>query len=195
MGPGGLGLATTVQLVPFHRMVSVRRPFEARKLPTAKQFVVLVHDTPSRSLPDAPGGLGLATSVQVVPFHRSINAPPTAKQFVALVHETPRRRVSVLPAGVGLATIVHALPFHRSTNARITFALTEKPTAKQLDGLVHDTSSRTAADAPGGVGLGTAVQLVPFQRRTPVLLPDWPTAKQLVVLLHDTAERLRKGVL
>jgi hypothetical protein len=94
--PAGLGLVTIVQPVPFHRSINVPVALEPEELPTAKQLVVLVHDTATSWLFDAPAGLGLATIAQVVPFHRCINVRmtfallyfPTAKQFVALLHET-----------------------------------------------------------------------------------------------------------
>jgi hypothetical protein len=115
--PAGLGLATIVQVAPFHRTIRVDCTVVVTALPTAKQFVALVHETAARSVHDAPGGFGAGTLVQLVPFHRWINGAgkpeavenrPTAKQFVALVHDT---RVSVAcggPGGFGLATIDHA---------------------------------------------------------------------------------------
>src|SRR5438270_397432 len=69
------------------------------------------------------------------------------------------------------------------------------PTAKQLVGLVHDTSdSPLPYVASGGLGLGTIAQPVPFQCSTkpkgtggsPKSSPAVPTAKQLVELAHDT---------
>src|SRR5437868_310307 len=66
--------------------------------PTAKQLLVLMHDTPSNSMPVE---LALRTIAQLVPSRRSTSvlisvswAPkmwpkfPTAKQLVVLVHDT-----------------------------------------------------------------------------------------------------------
>jgi hypothetical protein len=118
--PDGFGLATTVQLVPFQRSTNVRPKPALKKRPTAKQFVVLVQDTATSWLSDAPAGFGLATSVQLVPFQRSTSVPsselPTAKQFVVLVHDTPDSWLNDAPDGFGLATTVQLVPFHRSTN-------------------------------------------------------------------------------
>ncbi len=79
--------------------------------PTAKQLVLLVHDTSKRT--SYVEGLGLDTTAQLVPFQRSIsvNVPellvvyPTAKQLVSLVHDTALRML--LDPLLGLGTIDH----------------------------------------------------------------------------------------
>ena len=62
---GAEGPATIDQDVPFHRSISGLSTAEP---PTAKQFVVLKHDT-RQELDVEPAGFGLATSDQLVPFH------------------------------------------------------------------------------------------------------------------------------
>ena len=71
VGPGGFGLATIVQLVPFHRSTKVRLVVPTPGVPTAKQLVALAHDTPDSTLPFGSDVFGLDTIVQLVPFHRS----------------------------------------------------------------------------------------------------------------------------
>ena len=70
--------------------------------PTAKQLVVLGHDTPNSPAPIEPLGLGVAMIFQLLPFQCStrlttvykgaaLYVEPTAKQLVVLGHETPAR--------------------------------------------------------------------------------------------------------
>jgi hypothetical protein len=70
--PAGCGLATIVQVVPFHRSTKVRAAPELEKTPTAKQFVALVHDTPASWLFGEPEAFGLPTRAQLTPFHRFV---------------------------------------------------------------------------------------------------------------------------
>src|SRR5207302_341629 len=58
LAPGGLRLGTIDQLVPLHRSTSVTYVKEglSKEVPTAKQLLVLVHDTL-----DSPRVLGLGT--------------------------------------------------------------------------------------------------------------------------------------
>ena len=68
------GLATIDQLVPFQRSMSVLVADDAvEELPTAKQFVVVGHDTSASALPIAPEALGLATIDHFAPFQYSIS--------------------------------------------------------------------------------------------------------------------------
>ena len=46
--PVGLGLATTAQLVPFHCSTNDFSTVPSKEEPTAKQLVVLGHDTAAR---------------------------------------------------------------------------------------------------------------------------------------------------
>ena len=56
-----LGVAWTVQLLPFHRSASVlRTPVLSLESPTAVQAAAELHDTANRSLPLAPAGLAAA---------------------------------------------------------------------------------------------------------------------------------------
>jgi hypothetical protein len=74
VAPTGFGLGTIDQWLPSQRSVSVRGGvlLLAVELPTATQLVRLVHETPFNSMSTAIG-LGLATIVQLTPFHRSIS--------------------------------------------------------------------------------------------------------------------------
>jgi hypothetical protein len=117
----GFGLPTIDQVVPFHRSINVRGwPLSLRKPPTAKQLVALVQDTPDSKLYIAFAGFGLATTDQLVPFHRTMSVPasalPTAKQLVVLTHDTLASELAPAPDGVGTATIVHVLPSQRSAS-------------------------------------------------------------------------------
>ena len=67
--PAGFGLATTDQLEPFHRSISVLTVKPLKKSPTAKQFCGLVHDTCRKRLSELPW----AITDQLVPFHRSMS--------------------------------------------------------------------------------------------------------------------------
>jgi hypothetical protein len=190
--PATEGLATIDHVAPFIRSIKVPFP----DLPTAKQLVVLVQETLASELLDAPAGLGLATIDQLVPFQRSMSVCvpelfvdwPTATQLVALTHDTPASELAVVPPGFGLARSDQLVPFHRSTSVRTDpDGATYLPTAKQLVVLGHEVPVKSATGGPGGFGLATNDQLVPFQISVSVWL--WstaPTAAQLAVLVHDT---------
>ena len=196
--PAGLGLATIDHVVPFQSSTS---ELLAKKLlrdePTAKQLVVLVHDTPLNAENTAPVGLGLMTRAQVVPFQRSTNdlttvelltKEPTAKQLVAVGHETPLKLV--VPEGLGLATIDQVVLFHCSASDFWVVPLEEEPTAKQLVVVGHDTPFKTVEVDPARLGLATIDHVVLIHCSTNdfwvVPLEEEPTAKQLVVVGHDT---------
>jgi hypothetical protein len=143
----------------------------------------------------APVELGLVTIDQLVPFQCStsvlsadvVEELPTAKQLVVLAHATPYRMTAFVPVGLGLVTIDQLVPFQCSTNVLVPEPLDEKPTAKQLVVLGHETPYKTTKFAPVGWGLATIDQLVPFQRCSKVdAAGPLLTAKQLVVLAHDT---------
>jgi hypothetical protein len=101
---GEFGLGAIDQLLPFHCSI--------RSVPTAKQLVVLAHDTPLSALLLGAERFGLATIDQLAPSHCSISdfideAPgisyqPTAKQLVALAHETLVSALGREPTGSGL---------------------------------------------------------------------------------------------
>ena len=189
--PLGLGVGSTVQVVPFHFSATLREfclwevgPFPPP--PTAVQAVAEVHDTLYRIDDFTPLGLGVGSTVQVVPFHFSATvkeAPvvgpselevPTAVQAVAEVHETPSRFGLVAPVGVGVVWIVQAVPFHRSAMVLYTVTFVDgtsnSPTAVQAVAEVHETLSRPLL--PGyvgtGLGVGSTVQVVPFHRSAKV---------------------------
>ena len=71
--PPGLGLEINVQLVPFQCSTNGSVTVPPSTLPTARQLVVLAHETRLTSTANAPEGVGLETIDQLVPFHRSIS--------------------------------------------------------------------------------------------------------------------------
>ena len=85
------GLGVTVQLVPFHDSIKVRKPRPLELKPTAAQATELVQETPSRLLLAVPG-LGVVTTDQVDPFQVSASDPavsdPTAMQKLEVGQET-----------------------------------------------------------------------------------------------------------
>ena len=70
----GSGLATIFQLTPFQCSMIVPTSTRDTESPTAKQLVVLAHDTLFNSVSMSPAGFGLAMTFQLEPFHRSMNA-------------------------------------------------------------------------------------------------------------------------
>src|SRR5205085_9466228 len=131
--------------------------------PTAKQLLVLMHDTPSNSMPVE---LALRTIAQLVPSQRSTSVrlpsskdEPTAKQLLVLLHDTSNNT----PREVALRTIAQLVPSQRSTSV----PLRKYPTAKQLVVLVHDTPYRGLLSPVAlALGLGTIAPLVPSLRLT-----------------------------
>src|SRR5215469_8835217 len=105
--PPGLGLFTTLQLVPFQCSVRVwKLPYQ----PTVQASVAENTERTSSS-PE----LGLFTTLHVVPFQCSISvlplAYPTAQTSFAELAATPCRELLLR---VGLLTMLHWLPFQCS---------------------------------------------------------------------------------
>src|SRR3954447_16228911 len=97
VAPTGFGLGTTDQLVPFQRSIKLFVVVLVEYEPTAKQLVVLAHDTPFRvatMLAGSTAGAGMRD--HAVPFQRSRSGlvlvpskeSPTAKQLVVDGHDT-----------------------------------------------------------------------------------------------------------
>ena len=110
--PFGFGVGWMDQVVPFQASASVDEDAGLFELPTAVHAVEDVHETPDSELAAAPLGLGVESSIQVVPFQpsaRVTGAPvpdesyPTAVQAVDDVHETALSWLLVAPTGFGLA--------------------------------------------------------------------------------------------
>jgi hypothetical protein len=173
------GLETMLQAEPFQCRMSVNAaPLDAGFVPTAQTSVGETAATPNRSLPTATGGLG--TTDHRLPFQCSISGwlpvlplwYPTAHTSDGPVAATALRTFAV-GLGLGLLTVSQLVPFHRSIS--VTYCpLTAvwKPTAQTFD----DESATTPFNAfwtPSPpvekLGLGTIVQLVPFQCSTSVL--------------------------
>ena len=90
-----------------------------RSLPTAKQLVVLGHDTPHSTSTYEVTGLRMID--QRVPSQRSttawLPARPTAKQLDVRGHDTPNSDGPFPPPVTGLDMIAQVLPFQRSISA------------------------------------------------------------------------------
>src|SRR5215831_12971993 len=104
-------------LPPLHRSARVSGPEPVRLSPTAVQTVRAGQATAARKISWPPGGLGVAWTRQVWPFHRSASVLararfPTAVHAEAEVQATPLKP-ALGPAGAGLnvGTICHVWPF------------------------------------------------------------------------------------
>jgi hypothetical protein len=143
--PAGFGLGKTDHCVPFHNSISDVVVAPRSTSPTAKQRVAVLHAT-ALSVGTVPLGMaGLVISDHAEPFHRSMMGAdvglvmdPTAKQRVPM-HVTPCSMLTVEPTGFGLATTDHFVPFQCSTSVLIELLAPEKPTAKQLAVVGHET--------------------------------------------------------
>ncbi len=145
----GLGVpAMTDQRLPFQRSTTVRRTNRSgeKELPTAKQLVVLGHDTPASS--SKPPCLGRPVVVdQRFPFQCTIRLPsprkPTAKQLVVLGQDTPSSQEPSSVPTFGLGMIDQLFPSQCSTKAW-ELGPSDAPTAKQFVVLGHATPSKLA---------------------------------------------------
>ena len=142
--PLGRGAASSTQLVPFQRSASGDCGDTALLLlkdPTAVHELAELHDTPLRMAKKAPLGLGVAWTVQLLPFQRSASgAPPempTVMHEVAEVHDTACRALE-LALGLGLGSIAQRLPFQRSASV----FWRPVPTAMHAFAALHDTPIR-----------------------------------------------------
>ena len=125
------GLGTTDQRVPSHRSTNVAcTELFTYQYPTAKHIVLVGHAMPESRLATARAGLGLATTVQRVPSHRSISDlwpvladvdPPTAKQRLVVVHATSLSDATAVAEapGTGAAAADHRPPAERVTTGRL----------------------------------------------------------------------------
>jgi hypothetical protein len=139
--------------------------------------VLEVQDTPDSSV-CATAPAGVASTVQVVPFHASTRAspglelcqpppantpvPPTAMQKLGEVHEIASR-AGLAPAEPEAAAAVQAIPVQRSAKGSMSVSappsagwLSAAPTAMQKPTDVHDTPVRLESTRPSTppVGLG-----------------------------------------
>jgi hypothetical protein len=107
--PRGVALGAIDHLEPFHRSTSgtVGDDVAARLVPTAMQLFGLVHETATRALATVCCFVGLGTTRQPVPVHRSMSGRvtpfevmrlPTAKHVAVaradaspVAHDTPSR--------------------------------------------------------------------------------------------------------
>jgi hypothetical protein len=104
----------------------------------------------------------------LVPFHRSARAPafeaPTAVQAEAEEQETPNN-IPPPAEGLGVAWMDHRVPFHRSARVMsVPEWVNALPTATQAEADVQSTALSVLLAAPAGLGVGSALQLVPFHR-------------------------------
>ena len=105
---------------PSQRSTRVSDPWTT-VYPAAKHVVAFGHDTLA-----SQSTCGLATTVQVEPFHRSVSGfGPAARgrlgadreQNVTLAHDTPTSDEPTARPGSESPTIDQAVPFQRSTSA------------------------------------------------------------------------------
>src|SRR6202035_185214 len=140
--PLGTRVCWIAQLVPFQRSANiVAVPLEVKDSPTAIHELAEVHDTPLRMPKKAPLGLGVAWTVQLLPFQRSASgAPPempTVMHEVAEVHDTACRALE-LALGLWRDSIARRLPFQRSASV----FWRPVPTAMHAFAALHDTPIR-----------------------------------------------------
>src|SRR5215471_14095314 len=191
-----------VHRVPFHRSAKVTAlGVKGLKAPTAMHDEDDVQDTPLRNAPPC-GGLGVAWILHLTPFHRSASVPPlkdpTAVQADGEVHNTALRNAPPW-GGVGVLWIRQAVPFQRSTRAWVPPAVVLSPTAVQATGVLHATPSRAAKVDPGGFGVRTIRQALPFHRSArlaprPEVLTCTPTAMHEFDPVHDTQNSCPVGI-
>ena len=188
VGPGTVGVATGVQLVPSQLLT---RPLA----PTSMQSVAEAQVTP---VPSACRP-GLGNKVQEVPsqdidrswYSLPLKKVPTATHCAGAGHETSLSTL-VLVLASGLATSVQAEPSHDSIRVRSKPKWGRvSPTAVQADGELHDTLSRSLMYPASG--LETIDHAEPSHLSTNVS-SAWPelrlpTAVQKVADRHDTPSR------
>ena len=147
--PSGIGVATGVQLVPFHLAAMESKEPTVLRLPTTQALLADSVLTPSRM----PDPLGPGTVVQLVPFQRWISAAdeaplvkPTAQALLAELASTSRSSLST--AGLGLDTMLQLVPFHRWISGRRNGLLTSsaRPTAHALEDEVASTPKSTLSN-------------------------------------------------
>ena len=141
--------------------------------PTAQQSDVVTHVTPWSRAPDAPGGFGVETIDQAVPFQCAANVPvgwppwpasmvPTAQQSAMLTHVTPKN--PPWTAGfAGTADSDHVAPFHCSINGVncasgfVPSPVTVVPTVQHSTAFAH-VLPRTMSSGSPLLGLVTMFQ-------------------------------------
>src|SRR6185437_9603720 len=154
-----------LQVLPFQCRIRV---FPARVPPTAQALAAEVAAMPSRTPRPETG-----TRCQDVPFQRTMSGwmgllptVPAAQPSRAETMAMPDSWLpwsGPLPFGLGHFTFVQALPFQRSISV-----LWQPPAAQARRG---DTGATADTPPPAaGLGVHVRVHVVPFQRRTRVLL-------------------------
>lgn len=177
----GLGVCWIFQLEPFQRSANGRSVSKlVSYVPTAIQFVAVVHAIPSKRL-ICGLGLGVDWTFQLLPFQRSASVRPrpslsnlpTAVQAVADVQLTPSSSAEVVPVGTEVGWIFQLVPFHRSASGSEPELVRCSPTAVHEVADVHDTPrSRRLSSVSAGLGVGWIFQLLPFHRSANALYPD-----------------------
>src|SRR5258708_17141446 len=162
----GLGLETTLQLVPFHCSISVCSTPLLITDPTAQMSVAEMIAIPLSS--PAPG---LEITLQLLPFHCSIRVPrplgvpnsPTAHTSFVAPAAAANRTLNPEPT-LGLATTLHVWPFQcRVSVGSGTLASGRKaPTAQMSLAEAAVTPFRKLLCVPT-FGLETTLHVWPFQ--------------------------------
>jgi hypothetical protein len=113
----------------------------------------------------------------LVPFHRSAKVPafeaPTAVQADAEEQETPNK-IPPPADGLGVAWMDHLVPSHRSARVMsVPERVNALPTATQAEADVQSTAFSALLGAPAGLGVDSALQLIPSHRSAKVtVLPS-----------------------
>src|SRR5258708_10005969 len=96
--PAGFTGLCALQVEPFHVSASVTAMPGRPRSPTARQNEVVGQDTALKV--GAPMLVGVFSTVQTVPFHRSTPVAPTAWQSAGRGHATAARSLSLFRNGV-----------------------------------------------------------------------------------------------
>ena len=150
-----------LQLLPFQRSISVRRPLLVRRNPTAKQLAIVGQEiaVSARWVLGAAAG----TMDQLAPFQRSINAAldvwvnvsPTAKQLVVEGHARPDNPPCP-PDGTGPLAIDQTPPVDSPTSGSSpVISVRNEPTVTHFDAVGHATPVYVPLTGARLLGLAT----------------------------------------
>jgi hypothetical protein len=164
--------------------------------PIAVHDLAELHETPfsvtSLELVEAFAGVGVRSTRQVLPFHRSANvgppgpglkSVPVAVHAVADVQDTASKVPAGSRRGNGTACTFQVAPFQDRARGRACPVTMRQPTAVHARALEHDTPASWVL--PPGWGVASRCQRVPFHVSTiarPGSIKVWPTAT------HERAE-------
>src|SRR6516165_10496108 len=139
---------------------------------------------------DAP--LPRHCSVSVFEPGPSVANPATAMQADGAGQATEKLFMSPTPGRSGVGWMRHCIPFHRSARVcggKPAGAPKASPVAVQADSEVQDTLPMPAPWVPGGVGVGSTLQVVPLSRSASVPVFVAPVVMQAVADWHQMLPR------